>query len=79
MKMILLFLLMMVLTVVVATSCGGDVRNIYRVLMSRGMKGCYVYFCDPGVKEYFKKHMPKQETVKVEGNATNLINGSSAL
>ena len=45
------------------------VRNIYRVLMSRGMKGCYVYFCDPGVKEYFKKHMPKQETIDVEVTA----------
>lgn len=29
------------------------VRNIYRVLMSRGMKGCYVYICDNALKEYF--------------------------
>lgn len=33
------------------------VRNIYRVLMSRGMKGCYVYFCDKNVEEYFRKHL----------------------
>lgn len=33
------------------------VRNIYRVLMSRGMKGCYVYFCDKKVEAYFKKHL----------------------
>lgn len=31
------------------------VRNIYRVLMSRGMKGCYVYFCDNDVAEYFQQ------------------------
>lgn len=33
------------------------VRNIYRVLMSRGMKGCYVYFCDNDVAEYFQQMM----------------------
>lgn len=32
-------------------------RNIYRVLMSRGMKGCYVYFCDKQVEAYFRKHI----------------------
>jgi uncharacterized protein len=33
------------------------VRNIYRVLMSRGMKGCYVYFVDKEVENYFKKYI----------------------
>jgi hypothetical protein len=33
------------------------VRNIYRVLMTRGMKGCYVYFCDKEVEAYFRKHI----------------------
>ena len=33
------------------------VRNIYRVLLSRGMKGCYVYFVDNDTKEYFKKYI----------------------
>lgn len=33
------------------------IRNIYRVLMSRGMKGCYVYFCDKDVEAYFKKNL----------------------
>jgi len=28
------------------------IRNIYRVLMSRGMKGCYVYFCDKPLRTY---------------------------
>ena len=42
------------------------VRNIYRVLMSRGMKGCYVYFCDPEVASYFQQMMlplPKEEKI----------------
>lgn len=29
------------------------VRNIYKVLMTRGMKGCYVFFEDDSVKKYF--------------------------
>ncbi|MCF0186689.1 MAG: DUF2075 domain-containing protein, partial [Bacteroidaceae bacterium] len=32
-------------------------RNIYRVLLSRGMKGTYVYCCDPHVGEYLKRKM----------------------
>lgn len=30
------------------------VRNIYRVLMSRGMKGCYLYICDDNLRNYIK-------------------------
>jgi len=35
------------------------IRNTYRTLMSRGMKGCYVYFTKPEVKEYFEERLPK--------------------
>lgn len=35
------------------------VRNIYKVLMSRGMKGCYVYFVDKETERYFKSRMKK--------------------
>ena len=34
------------------------IRNTYRTLMSRGMKGCYVYFVDPETAEHFKKLLP---------------------
>ncbi len=34
------------------------IRNTYRTLMSRGMKGCYVYFTDPAVKKYFEDRIP---------------------
>jgi len=37
------------------------VRNIYRVLMSRGIKGCYVYFVDKNVEKYFKCRLRKQD------------------
>lgn len=35
------------------------IRNTYRTLMSRGMKGCYVYFTNPEVKKYFEERLPK--------------------
>jgi DUF2075 family protein len=35
------------------------IRNTYRTLMSRGMKGCYVYFVDEATSEYFKTKLPK--------------------
>ena len=34
------------------------IRNTYRTLMSRGMKGCYVYFVDPETAEHFKRLLP---------------------
>ena len=33
------------------------VKNIYRVLLSRGMKGCYVYFTNKETERYFKDRM----------------------
>jgi len=38
------------------------VKNIYRVLMSRGMKGCYIYCTDSGTQEYFKKKFNTRST-----------------
>ena len=34
------------------------IRNTYRTLMTRGMKGCYVYFTDQVTKEYFRNLIP---------------------
>ncbi len=46
------------------------VKNTYRVLMSRGMKGCYVYFMDKSTELYFKSRIEKSasnnESVNVE-------------
>lgn len=33
------------------------IRNIYKVLLTRGRKGCYVYSCDPEVSSYFRRFM----------------------
>lgn len=33
------------------------VKNIYRVLMTRGLKGCYVYFVDKDTEKYFRSTM----------------------
>lgn len=30
------------------------IKNTYRTLMTRGMKGCYVYATDPGLRNYLK-------------------------
>ena len=35
------------------------VKNTYRVLLSRGMKGCYVYFMDKETERFFKSRMEK--------------------
>ena len=35
------------------------IRNTYRTLMTRGMKGCYVYFVDPFTADYFKQLVPR--------------------
>lgn len=31
------------------------IRNTYRTLMSRGMKSCWVFACDPELQEYFRE------------------------
>ena len=40
------------------------IKNTYRTLMTRGMKGCYIYCTDPGMREYIRKRLdsvPKRE------------------
>ena len=32
--------------------------NTYRVLLTRGIRGTYVYACDPNLKEYLKQYIP---------------------
>lgn len=35
------------------------IKDIYRVLLSRGMKGCAVFCCDENLRAYFKKCFQK--------------------
>jgi len=39
------------------------IKNTYRTLMTRGQKGCYVYFVDEEARQYFKSRV---DTVPVE-------------
>lgn len=34
------------------------ITNIYAVLLTRGMRGTYVYVCDPALRAYLKKFIP---------------------
>lgn len=36
------------------------IRNTYRTLMSRGMKGCYVYCTDEGVADYLERRLSEE-------------------
>ena len=37
------------------------IKNTYRTLLTRGMKGCYVYCVDHGLAEYLKERIRKHE------------------
>lgn len=37
------------------------IRNTYRTLMTRGMKGCYIYCTDSMVAEYFKNRLEQRK------------------
>ena len=43
------------------------VLNIYKVLMTRGTKGTYVYVCDPELRSYFKKFIKTYSLNDTEG------------
>ncbi len=34
------------------------ILNIYKTLLTRGIKGTYLYVCDSGLREYFKQFIP---------------------
>lgn len=33
------------------------IKNTYRTLMTRGMKGCYIYCTDPGMRDYIRQNL----------------------
>ncbi|MDO8577062.1 MAG: DUF2075 domain-containing protein [Candidatus Daviesbacteria bacterium] len=51
------------------------IKNTYRTLLTRGMKGCYIYSVDPETQDYFKKHLNNQISNSTEYN--NDSNGAS--
>ena len=35
--------------------CHSVLRNVYRILLTRGTKGCYIFCCDPQLQKYIKE------------------------
>jgi DUF2075 family protein len=35
------------------------ISNIYGVLLTRGIRGTYVYVCDPALRTYLQQFIPK--------------------
>ncbi|MBD8488092.1 DUF2075 domain-containing protein [Echinicola sp. CAU 1574] len=44
------------------------IKNTYRTLMTRGMKGCYIYCTDKETREYFRELVLGNESSKVYDN-----------
>jgi uncharacterized protein len=42
------------------------VANTYRVLLTRGLKGCYVFFVDKDTEHFFKSRMEKTITAPAQ-------------
>ena len=51
------------------------IKNTYRTLMTRGMKGCYIYSVDPETQRYFEEHLNSQ--IQDSTIYTNTSNGAS--
>ena len=50
------------------------IKNTYRTLMTRGMKGCYVYCCDPALAEHFRELMAEKPEVAQEVRIEPIVN-----
>ncbi len=51
------------------------IKNTYRTLMTRGMKGCYIYSTDPETQEYFRNHL--KSTSKKNISYNTILDGAS--
>jgi len=40
------------------------IKNAYRVLLTRGIKGCFVYFMDQETREYFESRIVSRKEIK---------------
>jgi hypothetical protein len=48
------------------------IKNTYRALMTRGMKGCYVYCTDPALREFLRSRLAKRAPVPVDNGLPEL-------
>ena len=44
------------------------IKNTYRTLMSRGMKGCYLYCTDPETADYFRQRIVQTDNTAASAN-----------
>ena len=42
------------------------IKNTYRTIMTRGMKGCYIYCCDEALADYFRAMLPEETPIVPE-------------
>ncbi|MDO8508380.1 MAG: DUF2075 domain-containing protein [Nanoarchaeota archaeon] len=42
------------------------IKNTYRTLMTRGMKGCYLYCTDPETQQYFKERLSENSNKNIK-------------
>lgn len=47
------------------------IKNTYRTLITRGIKGCYIYCVDPETQEYFKKMLLKISKINIQYRAVS--------
>ena len=50
------------------------IKNTYRTLMTRGMKGCYVYCCDQSLATHFRELMAEKPKVTMEARIEPVVN-----
>ena len=50
------------------------IKNTYRTLMTRGMKGCYVYFCDKALANHFRELMAEKPEATQEVRIEPTVN-----
>lgn len=50
------------------------IKNTYRTLMTRGMKGCYVYCCDQALAEHFRELMAEKTELAKEVRIEPMVN-----
>jgi DUF2075 family protein len=51
------------------------ITQIYAVLMTRGIRGTYIYACDPGLREYLRDFIPSSSGIPV--NSASNSSGSA--
>jgi len=49
------------------------IKNTYRTLLTRGAKGCYVYFCDKETERYFKNCLGSQFKISDTLHVSDII------